>query len=477
MNVEYASCLRGSWVAFLLHLVHMKHIHPDIVVGEVVPEVEPRVDEQLLALMKKAIRWSRVCLVLAFVLFVAFAVYRPGWGVRIPVGGLLLVVWLVPLRRLGKYWNKKKKELGFEVSHGPMNWSLPIWVNIEYTAYAASFGFVLQGFMSAGDRFTSMLVFLGIMMFIGGICFSMLSRFAREPGQVCCVDCEYPLVGLTIPCGCPECGRMIYDASWTTDRPRVRSGWFVPVGVMGVAFGGLMMYSSFANPGLMYGPMPRAVLMQLAPTDRDAFDELVARPMDSMQADELIEGLIAGNEGKNGWDYSTTKQQRWLGQFVGTGRVSREQYERMYGRVADWVRIGLMDSGDGGPVRVGDEVVVRLIAPRHTNLPDMGANVPYFFRGFVIGDDAEPVGGGTGEGYFGFLDAEAGESAFQYVPRVSYVATEPGELVIRARLVVALLATNKWKTQIRWDDPDGFFEDEPDWSMVIDLEHRVEVVP
>ena len=454
----------------------MKYIHPDIVIGEPIPEVEPRVDEQLLVLMKQAIRWSRVCLACVVVLFVVFAMFRPGWVVRVPVGAIFLVVWLVPLRRLGKYWKKKKKEPGFEVSHGLMNWRLPIWVNIEYTAYTASFGLVLQGFMSAGDGPTPMLVFIGMIMFIGGICFSMLSRVAREPGQICCVDCEYPLVGLTIPCECPECGRMIYDASWTTDRPRVRSGWFVPVGVSAALFGGLMVYSSFANPRLMYGPMPRAVLMQLAPRDGDAFDELIARPMDSMQTDALIERLIAGNEGKDGWDYSTTNQQRWLAQFAGTGKISRDQYERMYGRVADWVRIELIDSGQGGLVRVGDEVVVRLGSTRYINLPDAGVDVPYFFRGFVIGDDAEPMGGGTGDRYFGFLDAEVGDRSFQYVPRVRFVATEPGELVIRARVVAALLAT-RGKTQIRWDDPDGYFEAEPDWSMVIDLERTIEVKP
>ena len=248
------------------------------------------------------------------------------------------------------------------------------------------------------------------------------------------------------------------------------------MGVGAALLGGLMVYSSFANPGLMYGPMPRGVLLQMAPTDGDAFDELVARPMDPMQTDDLIERLIAGNEGKNGWDYSTLNQQRWLAQFAGTGKVSRDQYERMYGRVADWVRIELADSGKGDRVRVGEEVVVRLGSTRYINLPDGGTNVPYFFRGFVIGDDAQPVGGGTGDRYFGFLDAEDGDDSLHYVPRVSFVPTEPGEMVIRGRLVVALLAA-RGKTRIRWDNPDGFFEVEPDWLTTIDLEHTVEVLP
>ncbi len=458
----------------------MKYIHPDIVVGEVVLEVEPRVDEQLLALMKMAIRWSRVCLVLAIVLFVVFAVYRPGWGVRIPVGGLFLVVWLVPLRRLGKYWKKKKKEPGVEVSHAPMNWSLPIWVNIEYTAYTFSFGLVLQGFMSAGDGFTSMLSFLGIMMFFGGIGFSMLSRFAREPGQVCCVDCEYPLVGLTIPCGCPECGRMIYDASWTTDHPRVRSGWFVPVGVVGAVLGGLMVYNSFANPGLMYGPMPRALLMQLAPTEKGAFNQLISRPIDQAQTGDLIERLIAGNEGTNGWGSSTYDQQKWLAQFAGTGRISKDQYDRIYGRVVDWVRIELVDTPENKILQVGKEAEVRLASSRYINLPTGGVIVRYFFRGFEIGDDAddiEPIGRIQGENYLSFLDAEVGDRpSYQYVPRASFVPTKPGPLVIRARLVVVMHTVGK-VTTIDWDNPDSLFKAAPDWWMVIDLEHTIEVLP
>ncbi len=452
----------------------MNDVHPDIVIGEPVPEVKPRVDAELLELMKKSIRWSRVCLVCATVLFVVFAIFQPGWFVRIPVGGLFFVVWLMPLRRLGKYWKKVRKEPGLEVSQASMNWSLPIWVNIEYTAYAISFGLVLQGFMSAGDGFTSMFVFIGIMMLIGGLCFSMLSRFAREPGQICCIDCEYPLVGLTIPCECPECGRMIYDASWTTDRPRVRSGWFVPVGVLAALFGGLMVYSSFANPGLVYGPMPRAVLMQLAPMDRDAFDELVTRPMDQSQTNELIERLIAGNEQEDGWDYSTTDQQQWLGQFAGTGRISKEQYDRIYGRVVDWLRIELVNTPENQTVQVGKEAEVRLASTRYINLPAGGLIVRYYFRGFEIGDDTDPVGGVPGKKRLGFLNAKIGDRSYKYVPRAKFVPTHAGPLEIRARVVVVVFTVRKI-LPINWDDPDNLFETPPDWWTTIDLEHRVVV--
>ncbi len=446
----------------------MKYVHPDIVVGEPVPEVEPRVNEVVLAHRLVWIRVLRWVVALLLALVIAFAIFRVSMMVRYVAAGVFYVGFLTWAFHPSVQKNRKK--------HAADRWSIPLRVEIRFQILLGLVISLLLILLMTGDGISEVGPYLGMMALFGGGALICMSFVAREPGQICCVDCEYPLVGLTIPCACPECGRMIYDASWTTDRARVRSGWFVPVGVLAAAFGGLMVYSSFANPGLMYGPMPRGVLMQLAPTDRDAFDELVARPMDSMQTDELIERLIAGNEGEDGWGYSTTNQQRWLAQFAGTGKISWDQYERMYGRVADWVRIELIDSGRGGGVRVGEEAAVRLISPRYIRLADAGVVVRYFFRGFEIGDDPDLKSGSTSEHYLSFLDGELGDSAYQYVQRASFVPDEPGELMIRGRVVVAMLPV-QWKTQIRWDDPDGLFEVEPAWWKVIDLEHEIEVLP
>lgn len=464
-----------GWFFCCVYLVHMKYIHPDIVVGEPVPEVQPRVDEELLRLMKRSIRWSRVCLVCAIVLFVVFAIFRPGWGVRIPVGGLFLVIWLVPLRRLGKYWKVKKKEPGFEVSHAPMNWSLPIWANIECTAYAASFGLVFQGFMSAGDGFTSIFVFLGMMMFIGGICFSMLSRFAREPGQVCCVDCEYPLAGLTIPCGCPECGRMVYDASWTTDHPRVRSGWFVPVGVAAAVLGTLLLVGGGLWPLYGYGFLPRGALTKLAMTDSRAFNRLVAQPMSSEETNAMIEALIARNEGVDGWGVDMTMQGLWLDQFLGTGVISQGQYDRILDRGVE-----LIHFEGTATARVGELVRVELASER-VEYPGVKFKPWYFSRGFeVVGvsgfEDALTRAGFIDKLY---RDWPAEYGANFANPSFEYTPMESGELVIRVRIVLAVFPlVRHTKMNIDWSlDEASMFETQPIWYWVIDLEHEIEVLP
>ena len=453
------------------YLQHMKYVHPDIVVGEPIPEIEPRVNEVVLAHTLAWTRGSRWVVAVLFVLVVGFTIFRVSMTVRyFAVGvfyfGFMAWVFRPSMRELRK--SRKK--------HAADKWSIPLGVAIKFLILLGLIILLLLILLMADNGISGLSSYIGMMaLFIGGALIHA-GRNAREPGQVCCVDCEYPLVGLTIPCECPECGRMIYDPSWTTDRPRVRSGWFMWGGVFAMAFGGLIFYSSFANPGLMYGPMPRGVLLQLAPTEKGAFNQLIRRPMDQSQTDELIERLIAGNEGKGGWDFNTNDQQRWLSQFAGTGRVSRDQYERMFGRVADWVRIELVKTPGNKIVKVGKEAEVRLASTRYINLPDSGVIVRYFFNGFEIGDDADPVGGLKGENYLSFLDAKVGDRSYRYVPRASFTPTQSGLVVIRARVVVVMHAV-RLGVPIRWDHPDGLFETEPEWWTMIELEDTIIIEP
>ncbi len=458
---------RGRFLC-CLYLCHMKYIHPDIVVGEPVPEVEPRVNVEMLGAIGKLNRWGIWFVGVYGVIVLGVVVARPAVWVSYVVFFIGVFAWAIPFFRLKKALREYKTD----------QWCIPFRDGLKYRLVSTCVGFVLYMPVLATGRVSSTITILGLMVVGGGVVLFFMLRQASEPGQVGCVDCGYPLLGLTLPCECPECGRMIYDATWTTDRVRVRSPWFVWGGMGLIVLGSLIAYGSFARPGVFYGTMPRGVLMNLAVSDRGAFDELIAKPISEKEEAELIEAIIARNDGSGDWDYQSSKQGRWVMQFVGTGKISWEQFDRMFGRVVGPIRIEV-----SGAKRVGEPIEVRL-ASEYVSIPGSGDSVRYFFRGFEVGDDSELSGGGSKERYLGFLDSEFSQASYKYVPRVTLTPSEAGELVVRARVIVALLPA-QWTTHVRWGDGDfeRFFDKdgksgagiEPLWSEQIDLEYVIEV--
>jgi len=306
-------------------------------------------------------------------------------------------------------------------------------------------------------------------LFAGGALIRM-SRVAREPGQICCVDCEYPLVGLTIPCECPECGRMIYDASWTTDRPRVRSGWFVPVGAAMVLFGGLMFYSSFANPGLFYGPMPRSMLMKMASTDREAFERLMLRPLTIEEERSLIDAMVANQTTSS--HKSSFDQGQWITQQIMNGRLSESQLDSIFMETAE-IEIDAPSSG-----RVGEPIELRLKA-EYVRMPSFGSTPGYYFRGFTMNDD-ETLQSGGGWPRFRLYITKNEFRNEKDVPRFEWVPDAPGTHVIRARIVLALFPGGGRAANIPIDwsqEEDAMFATVSIWSTVIDLERTIVVEP
>lgn len=450
----------------------MNDVNPDIVIGEPIPEVEPRVDEELAGLMMRFNRRSRVFLPMMLLLGFGLQYAMLGWG----VGSVILIVgfvlWLKPLAKDRRRWAKRAKAEGWNTNTS-VQWDVPLRLTTEYLFYSMSVG-VLIGTLVGGTR-AGLWIAIGISISVVGGMFLFLRNSAREPGQICCRECEYPLLGLSLPCECPECGQSLNGATDTTDQPRVQARWFVHVGVGLIVLGLAMFVSSFFRPPFYYGLVTQRGLSKLAMTDSRAFDRMVAQPMTTQEEDELIEKLISLNEGPGGWGTEMTMQGLWLDGFLGTPAISDLQMDRILARVIDAVVL------DGpSSAHVGESVRVEIESER-VRTPGVYIDPWYFNRGFEFGEGTELVQMSTSARRLAHLyrdwPAEMADSFTN--PGIDITPTEPGELVVRVRLVFAVYVKTKHaQMNVDWAlDEDAMFAAIPIWSTVIDLEHTIEVKP
>ena len=447
----------------------VKYIHPDIVVGEPVPEVEPRVDAVRLKLALMYVRCGRWGTGLIFVSIIVLSVLDASLLVRMIVMGVMLIVGVAVIFQ-PRHWRLMRLLANGMKAKGEKRvepWGLPIRVQLELMCYLLIMMSASQGVVSANSGLGGLSSFVAMGGVLIGGSLIMYGFRARQPGQICCVDCAYPLVGLTLACECPECGRMIYDETWTTDRARVRSGWFFGVGGVLIPLGLLSFYVGIFQPSVLYAPVPRAALMQIAPRDRGAFEQLVSRSLSEDETNELIDRLIDVNAGADGWDYSTSAQGRWLSQFVGTAALDGDRLDRIMGRIVEPMRIVGASIG-----RVGEPIEFRLMSDE-IELPSFSMSPRMYFRGFGIDDGAALASGGNEPMRLNRVYGDG--RSLKIGPRWTWVPIEAGEYVVRARVAVALLPKSARGSKINWQTDEPVFEASAIWYRVIDLEHRVVV--
>ncbi len=445
-----------------------QQVHPDYVVGEPVPEVELRVNEEVLVATRTLTRRRVWFLAVYVVVLIASGFVPMRFGIRVGMAAVGLIVWC------GMYWRFRKPMLVREKDQ----WCIPFRDALRYDMVSIVGTMMLGLSMSVGSGVSQLLGWAGIMLFLVGLMWVTNVIRGRAPGQTSCQGCSYCLVGLTIPCDCPECGARIYSVAETTDRPRVSLPGFVWIGVGLSATGLAMALAMFLQPGLVYGQLPRSAILGLAGTDEKAFVEVIALPMTQGERSALIDALIDEHERNGLWSPYPYEQRDWLKQCLGDGSMSRGQLRRI---LAGYAEEGVIRIDAPGKTRVGEEITVRLLGKRVQS----PFRPRYYFRGYRIGDDPALYEGSVYPKSFfkvtkGGKKHYAGTSGYDSEPVYVLTPTEPGEVVIRARVVLALIRGGQYNTLIDWDLPvEDAFEvgKEVLWYHVVELEHRIEVDP
>lgn len=457
------------WAVFVLnYTLPMKNAHPDIVVGQPIPEIEPRINQPRLRLTRSLSKWWGVCIVLILIMSAVGLVLSLGLEYMMIFFGVTMVLWIMPLLR-----PKKLLEGGFGKKPGmgsdPDRWDIPI---VDHSInQVLSWGMVIGvSTMMMPGGLIFVFAFAGINMCIGGMVVVILGRMARQPGQISCKECSYPLVGLTLPCICPECGRSLLEATDTTDFPRVRSPWFLRIGGAMILVGLLIAYTGFSNPGRFYKVFPQNVLGSMAVKDRDAFEQLTGSPMTPEQTQTLIESLLEeSRRGELGYP-----QSRWLGDVYEAGGLSESQIEAVMERVPPIsIRV------PNGPVRVGQKIEISLISAE-ADLPSHAFTVYYYFAGFQIDDDPEAHQGDAHHRLVSFLYYDFGDMLppnreGMTPPIYSFIPISAREIRVRARVLVVLTDPKNLLT-FTWDiSMNGVFETQPSWMRVLDIEALIVV--
>ncbi len=446
----------------------MKNIHPDYVAGEPVPRVEPRVDPVKLEYAKGFLLWARWATGLLVVLLIVYGVLGVSIWVRgITLGVLVIGAVVFAIRPKQRAMKKHSME------HQKDKWALPFRIWLETQFYGMFFILFAQGLMSPSDGVSGMATYLGILMIVDGAALVILRFRAREPGQICCEECSYELVGLTLPCMCPECGSSLLDVSFTTDRPRVRSAWFFRVGMPMVPIGFAVIGFGIVRPSVFYGPVPKSVLIPLAVSDRGAFKQLMTKKLDGDEQDRLENGIIDAY--RRGGRVPIVGQGQWISDQAAAGLLDEAQLELLFGEIEEiWIDADRVAKvGDSVEIRIGIEDKFFLNATMYPG---------YYFHGFSIGDDSALYGGSVFERYWVSLkyqDNGRRRNMDSGPPRFVFVPEDSGEVLIRAKVVMVYYdAIAKGNASFGWGmDGEPVFEPEPSWYRVIDLEHRLNVKP
>lgn len=440
---------------------HTQSRFPDITPGVPIPEFVPGPEPEHVKTMRAILRLWRWSFGAILLLYLVVLTLRPGLTGRIVAMVVALLVWMLPLLIIRPRKAFKK--------HLSDPWSVPLGLQIQYQGGTWMMIVSVQMINFASDGVFALLLPASIFIAIGGVGLIVAGRFVRQPGPISCIDCSYPLVGLMIPCQCPECGRYILGPGHTTDRPRVKSPWFLWGGLAMMVFGLTMTTLRFTNPGLLYAPVPRAVLLRMAPTDRDAFGRLDTTKLTGEEEQKLIDAML--RQGTNEDYRSSYAQHQWLAQQILAGNLTVAQLDQLFAKTTE-IRILAPDRA-----RVDQPVGLRLIAD-YARSPDFTTTPAYYFQGFAI-DDGPPTGG-SDQPLFRLYITSDEFLAKSDVPKASWTPDLPGTHVITARIVLALFPAGGTAARIPidWDQPPGaMFPATPIWSTTIELAHTIEVVP
>ena len=447
---------------------HYSHLD----LSEPIPEIEPRYDEYKRELMKRIVPFAIVSF---FVIVVAFVVIQ---STRVPIfvsfwfmaiASLLLVL---PQAVVGTKLRKRK--LGhLKHQNSTDHWGVPIHQQVFYQVYFFIVLVVLMQLPSIAGGFSSLGLFVGIYMIIGGLYLAIATRFMRQPGQISCEKCAYPLVGLRLPCECPECGISLRDLTYTTDRPKVRDPRYLYAGLLLVFLGGLFFYTMLKHKSRVYSVLPSGGLIALAPNSTDAFEALQLKSLTPEEDDKLEDALINAIESGNTAGFWSHAQGSWLAARAFNGELTDAQFDRLMSALGE----PSIDAPD--VARAGEQVPVILVAP-DVRFPSYDFMPSYYFSGYQLSTGGGPLLRSdsprrwrpllTGEAT---SDPDGSES-----PYIGFTPEAPGEITIRATLVLVLYpgSTELSASGFAWQ-PDGSFTfvNPPIWSRVIDLEHTIEV--
>tara|TARA_A100000171_G_scaffold52575_1_gene71656 strand:+ start:44 stop:1387 length:1344 start_codon:yes stop_codon:yes gene_type:complete len=439
-------------------------IYPDLDPSEPIPEIEVRYDAFKREFMRLAIPIVILTIVSVIVLVVVFSTrnlsFVPMVAMTLAVLGLLVLPQVLAFARMPK---DDRNRLIYQNKTDP--WGIPVRQQVLYQSYYFGMIMVLVNLPSLTGGFSAFEYLIGFYLIIGGVCFVVMTRFMRQPGQISCEKCSYPLVGLTLPCECPECGIALRDLSYTTDRPRVRDSRYLFAGIILTLVGVVVSYTMIKHKGLIYNAIPKGTLITLAPNSTDAFEALERKTLTPAEEDRLKDAMIDTIASGNTDGFWTHCQGSWLAQRAFNDGLTQAQLDRMLDPFTQaWIDAP-------GRVRVGTPIILRVGAPEGYN-PDHRLDPDAYFGGFVIADDPTAHERQSTRQSRDRLVEGSG-------PSMVWIPDSPGVVIVRARLVWVLdpNITKLDQFGLSWN-PDGThsFENPPVWERIVEIEHTIEVV-
>ncbi len=446
---------------------HYSHLD----LSEPIPEIEPRYDEYKLYSSRFLVRAGPYMIAAGLALCVLLFMLSLPMMLRLLAFMFYLALCCVMIfRHAAKYSTKCKRKLWGQSGD---TWGIPVALQLRAQAYSLGIIVVMMIATSSSPGPMEAVFYIGFYTLSAGVVIAIASRMFREPGQICCARCSYPLIGLRVPCECPECGSHITTLADATDRPRIRDNRYLFLGITLVVLGSFGVFVRIATPTWAYGPIPNALLIKLAPNDTSSFDALLAKSLTPAEEDQLeaslVEAILSGNTA-GFWSHA---QGAWLANRAFTGDLVGEDLDALMKRVSE-VRIQAPDS-----IPVGTALNIRLRADE-TWIPSTDLNPVYFFGGYVVGpDNTHRMRQSSPKGRFALVRGEdTTESKGIDAPLYRFTPDQAGELVVSARIVWVLYPTfpEAQLCGFAWQ-PDGSFTfvNPPIWSRVIDLEHTIEV--
>jgi hypothetical protein len=448
---------------------HYQHLD----LGEPIPEIELRYDEFKRHLMRHLRWWMLFGVFLVVVLYVLLSMYQSPFSVGVLVMLFALGIMSAPQVIAGIQLRKRK--LGRVQYQNKLDpWGVPIRQQIHYQFYFFGMMFALMQIPYIAGGISSSGLLIGAAMTLGGLWLAIATPFMRQPGQISCQHCSYPLVGLTLPCSCPECGAQLASLQDATDRPRVRDPRYLIAGVLLTLVGMLSFYVMFKHCSLAYAMLPRTVLIDRAPNSIDAFTALTSKSLTPQEYDQLEEHLIDAMVSGETAGFWSHVQGSWLAGRVFNSQLSESQIEQVLGVLGD----PFIDAPSRA--RVGEVVPLSIAAP-DVRMQAAELYPYYFFSGYQIsGRTDHQMRSTQGHAWRPLQsrettkDPEGRES-----PLFILIPEEPGMLRVKGRVVIALLPSRSQMSQVgfAWGEDNAFsFEQQPMWYRVVDLEHTIEVV-
>lgn len=452
----------------------MNDQHPAIVIGEPIPEVEPRVDPERIRMMRLANRWFGWFIVMVLFMAGASSLMRLGFVGRLVLLGVGFVLWMffvVYQRVFGDLAKNRRTQNRFSsLDDLEGKWAVPLRVHVQY--YGLIFGLIvsMQFLMLSEVNWTGLGLNLGMYTAGIGVVLLVLGFRGREPGQISCRKCWYPLVGLTLPCMCPECGISILDETRTTDRPGVRTPWLKVVGAGMLIIGSAITYGSVAKPLAMYRMMPARTLQNLATSDRRAFENLTANPMTPDQTSGFIDRLVDAYEA----DDLGYQQGVWLWDQMVVGTLTKDQMDRMLAFIPE-IEIDAVASARAGE---SVEISLRSADPDPSN---SRFRPYYFFGGFEIEGDEERHAQSSHYKEWKYLYQDLFRSEFSKENpknRPFHTVTLDRDQAINITAhVVVVIGDPRSLVRFDWDEEQKpVFNFQPVWYRVIEIEHTIEVI-